>query len=304
MNRALNSGAAFVVLVSGFPGNVTHFVFNGQTPGAARLGPLTKVPAMTIGEKDGSAVEKAIEQGGDAKVRISLDVKIESGLKTGTVWGTLPGQSDETILVMAHHDAVFDGALDNATGMAMLLEIARYYSAIPKSQRRRTMVFLDTPSHHSPGIVGSTWIRLNMQDFLSKVVLIVNCEHTAQTQIYFNGPGLMTSDTVGARRWYVGGSDELRKLVTTTFRNFGVAIYTIPEAHPGGDLSQLYMTAPSFHIIDQIFYHTNLDTTDWTPAPAMATVARAYMHIIDGANAMTAEQISGPAFHRSFPPAQ
>ena len=303
LKRALDSGASCVFFVSGFPGNVTHYFFNGQTPGAAKLGPLTNVPAMTIGQKDGAEVRKAIEQGADAKVRFSLDVKIETGLKTGTVWATLPGQSDETILVMAHHDAVFDGALDNASGMALMLEIARYYSAIPKTQRPRTMVFLDTPSHHSPGVVGSTWIRLNMQDFLSKVVFIVNCEHTAQTQIYFNGSGLMTSDTVGARRWYAGGSDAFKHLVTSNLRNFGVAVYTTPEARPGGDLSQLFMTAPSFHIIDQIFYHTNLDTPDWTPAPAMATVARAYKSIIDGANEMTKEQIRGPNFHPAFPPA-
>jgi hypothetical protein len=303
LRRALDSGAACVFLVSGFPGNVTHFVFNGQTPGASRMGPLTPVPAMTVGQKDGATIREAIEHDESVKVRMRLDVKIESGLKTGTVFGTLPGQSSETILVMAHHDAVFDGALDNASGMAMMLEIARYYSAIPKAQRRRTMVFLDTPSHHSPGVVGSTWIRLNMKDFLSKVVLIVNCEHTAQTQIYFAGAGLMTSDTVGARRWYVGGSSALERLVTTTFRDFGVALYTSPEATPGGDLSQLYMTAPSFHIIDQIFYHTNLDTTDWTPAPAMGTVARAYMRIIDGANKMTSDEIRGPSFHPAFPPA-
>jgi hypothetical protein len=304
LNRALNSGAAMVLFVSGFPGNVTHFIFNGQTPGAAQMGPLTPVPAMTVGEKDGAAVRETIEHDENAKIRMRLDVKIESGLKTGTVWATLPGQSDETIIVMAHHDAYFDGALDNASGMAMMLEIARYYAAIPKAQRPRTMVFLDTPSHHSPGIVGSTWIRLNMKDFLSKVAFIVNCEHTAQTQIYFTGSGLTTSDTVGARRWYAGGSPAFQKVVTDNFREFGVALYSTPEAAPGGDLSQLYMTAPAFHIIDQIFYHTNLDTSDWTPASAMGTVARAYLKIIDTANKMSFDEIRGPNFHPTFPPAR
>ena len=304
LTRALNSGAAMVLFVSGFPGNVTHFIFNGQSPGAAQMGPLTPVPAMTVGEKDGAAVRETIEHDESAKIRVRLDVKIESGLKTGTVWATLPGQSDETIIVMAHHDAFFDGALDNASGMAMMLEIARYYAGIPKAQRPRTMVFLDTPSHHSPGIVGSTWIRLNMKDFLSKVAFIVNCEHIAQTQVYFTGAGLTTSNTAGARRWYAGGSDAFKNVVTTTFREFGVALYTGPEAAPGGDLSQLYMTAPAFHIIDQIFYHTNLDTADWTPAPAMGTVARAYLKIIDTANKMSAADIRGPNFHPAFPPAR
>jgi hypothetical protein len=46
------------------------------------------------------------------------------GLKTYNTWGVLPGATDENILVMAHHDGFFDAALDNASGTALMLEIA------------------------------------------------------------------------------------------------------------------------------------------------------------------------------------
>ena len=65
----------------------------------------------------------------------------------------LPGATDENILVMAHTDAFFEGALDNASGIAMMLEIAGHYAAIPQAQRRRTITFLTTPDHHH-GSVG------------------------------------------------------------------------------------------------------------------------------------------------------
>jgi hypothetical protein len=284
--RAQDAGAALVFFILGFPGNATAI---------ASVAPPT-IPAMTVGSEDGAAVRQAIEQGVAANIRLRLDTKMVSGLKTNNTWGVLPGETDENILVMAHHDGFFDAALDNASGTALMLEIARYYAALPKSQRRRTMTFLDTSGHHSSPDVGANWIRVNMHDMLSKTALIVNCEHTSQTQIYFLGNGMMTSNAIDARRWYAGPSDALKTLVKNTFREFGAALYTVPEVTPGGELSELGRTAPSFHIIDHVFYHTDLDTLDWTPASGMEAVGRAYLKVIDSVNKMKIEEVRGPNF--------
>ena len=298
--RALDSGAAMVFLVQGFPGDQESMMFANHG-GSVKMGPLSAVPAMTISHDEGFAVREAIEHGGDVKVRMRLDVKIVPGLHTDTVLATLPGQSDETILVMAHHDAYFQGATDNASGMAMSLELARYYASLPKSQRPRTMVFEDSPTHHSPGFVGSVWIRMNMQDWLAnKVVLIANCEHVAETQIYYFNGGLLTSDTASARRWSAEGSDALKKLVPATLRQYGVAVH-MTSSTLGGDGGQLRTTAPSFGVIDNILNHTTMDTLDWTPAYPMGMVARAYAKIFDTTNKMTREEIRGPNFHPTFP---
>ena len=96
------------------------------------------------------------------------------GLKSGNVWGALPGASDEQILVMAHTDAFFEGAMDNASGLAMMLDIARHHAAVPQAQRPRTLVFLTTPDHHH-GSEGIHWVRDNYD--WGKVALIVNAEH-------------------------------------------------------------------------------------------------------------------------------
>ena len=201
-------------------------------------------------------------------------------------------------MMRAPHDGFFDAALDNASGTAMMLTIARYYASLPKSQRRRTITFLDTSGHHSFPDVGAQWINNNMKDYLANTVLIANCEHMAETQIYYVNAGMETSDAINARRWFVSGSDSFKKMVADTFREFGVALYTIPEASPGGELSQFARAAPSFHIIDHVFYHTSIDTMDWTPAVGMEAVARAYLKVIDTANQMTVSEIKGP----NFPP--
>jgi hypothetical protein len=284
MLRANKAGAAMVFIVMDVPGNVT------SEPEAGRG---TTVPTLTIGMKEGTAIREAIESGTEVNLRLRADIEKKSGLKTANVWGVLPGITDENIIIMAHTDAMFDGALDNASGIAMLLGIARHYAAIPKAQRRRTITFVTTPDHHH-GATGIRWINENMRDFLAKTAVIVNCEHPSQTQTYRLGPGLMTSTTTSARRWFVGGSEALRRVVLQSFRTFGVAVYARPEGRPGGELQHIFTQAPSFHVIDHIFYHTDADTEDLVPAWGIEAVTRAYLKVIDSVNRMEKSELVAP----------
>jgi hypothetical protein len=281
MLRANKAGAAMVLIVMDIPGNVTT---------EPEAGAGTTVPTLTISMKEGTAIREAIEAGKDVSLRLRADIERKQGLKTANVWGVLPGMTDENILVMAHTDAMFEGALDNASGIVTLLEIARYYAAIPKEQRRRTITFVTTPDHHH-GATGVKWINQNMRDFLDKTALIVNCEHPSQTQTYRLGSGLMTSTTTSARRWFVGGSEALRRAVLNSLKEFGVAVYARPEGRPGGELQHVYTRAPSFHVIDHIFYHSDADTADLVPAWGLEAVARAYLKIIDSANRMEIREL-------------
>ena len=282
MLRANKAGAAMVLIVMDIPGDVTT---------EPEAGAGTTVPTLTISMKEGTAIREAIEAGKEVTLRLRADIERKQGLKTANVWGVLPGMTDENILVMAHTDAMFEGALDNASGIVMLLEIARYYAAIPKEQRRRTITFVTTPDHHH-GATGVKWINQNMRDLLDKTALIVNCEHPSQTQTYRLGSGLMTSTTTSARRWFVGGSEALRRVVLGSLREFGVAVYARPEGRPGGELQHVYTRAPSFHVIDHIFYHSDADTADLVPAWGIEAVARAYLKIIDSVNKMEISELA------------
>ncbi|HYL39636.1 MAG TPA: M28 family peptidase [Bryobacteraceae bacterium] len=91
---------------------------------------------------------------------MELATEERSGLRDASVWGQLPGTTDEDIIVMAHHDGFFEGALDNASGMAVMLSLAEYYSKVPKEQRRRTLKFVTTAGHHA-GSAGTQWMHDN-----------------------------------------------------------------------------------------------------------------------------------------------
>ena len=129
--------------------------------------------------------------------------------------GILPGSTEENIAVMAHTDSFFEGAMDNASGMATMVALAEHYAKIPKNQRRRTMTFFTTSAHHSPSGNNASirWIHNNMKQMWSKTALLVNCEHTAQVATFLVGETLYGSNQVSARRWFVGGSNQLKTIV-------------------------------------------------------------------------------------------
>src|SRR5437867_8592688 len=241
---------------------------------------------MMLGQEDGTAIRELIEKRETPTLKIRMSVEMRAGLTTASVWGVLPGTTDENIAVMAHTDSFFEGAMDNASGIGTLIELADFYGKRPKSERRRTMVFFTSSAHHSPSgeDAGLRWIHNNMQVMFAKTALIVNCEHTSQVQTYLIGNSLVASNTVSARRWFVGGSDRLKAIVANSFKTFGVSIYSRPETRPGGELGVVYTDAPSFHIIDHAFYHTHLHTAAIVPEAGLEAAVRAFAKIIDEVN--------------------
>ncbi len=75
------------------------------------------------------------------------DLKATNGV------AVIAGRSDETIVLNAHVDGWFDGAGDNADGLAVLVALARHF-AKPENRPARTLVFVASAGHHTPGING------------------------------------------------------------------------------------------------------------------------------------------------------
>jgi hypothetical protein len=274
LKRAEDRGAAAAFVILGIPGKLESQLNTGAE----------KIPSFSIGFDDGEAVRSLIEQGKGATVRMQLSTQMRSGLQDASVWGELPGSSDEDIIVMAHHDSFFEGALDNASGMAAMMGLAEYFAKVPQAQRRRSIRFVTTSGHHA-GSFGVKWMHDNRSTFLAKIALLLNCEHVSVAQTYYWGPKLRLSDTMDARRWWVFGSDKLANLALDAYRTFGVAVYHEMEPNASGDMGQASLDAPSVQMIESpAFYHTDHDTPEVVPVAGLEAVARAYAKLIDSVN--------------------
>src|SRR6185312_5884336 len=175
LKRAEDHGAAAILSTDLRGANDTEQAYRAPT----------KVPTFLLGTKDADTIRELI---GNAPandpphILIRLDADWVSNQKSYLVWGTLPGETDETIYVIAHRDGWFDAAGDNASGVASMIGLVEYFAKLPRNQRRRTMIFIGTDGHHNirPGEFGNEWLVANRAKLFSKTALMINDEHPAE----------------------------------------------------------------------------------------------------------------------------
>ncbi len=277
IKRINDRGAAAIFVILAVPGNLrTQFYPVGST-----------VPTFSVGMQDGLAMREMMGQSRDRKpprVKIRLDVKAAPGLKSSTVWGTLPGTTDETIFVIAHRDGWFEGANDNGTGVATMIGLAEYFGRIPKEKRRRTIQFLGTTGHHDGTAESGAWLRDHKEVF-EKTALMINCEHTAANEMVIGNGVIQKSNWASTLTWYVGGGPKLEEIVTKAYASFGVATYENAARTPAGEIGRIYQLAPSIQLIDTgLYWHSDHETPAMIPPTGLEATTRAYAKIIDGVN--------------------
>ncbi|NNC77798.1 MAG: M28 family peptidase [Woeseiaceae bacterium] len=105
---------------------------------------------------------------------ISMDVevnRVQSANLLGLIPGSDPELNDEVVIYTAHHDhlgiatpneegdEIYNGAMDNASGVAQVLAIAKAIKAMPSAPRRSVLVAL--VGAEEQGLLGSKWYAEN-----------------------------------------------------------------------------------------------------------------------------------------------
>jgi len=124
-----------------------------------------------------------------ASIDLNSEVKrVEAPNVVAILPGRDPKLRDEYVVYSAHWDhfgigapdkngdTIYNGALDNATGVASVLEIARALSQLPASQKpRRSFLFLITTGEEQ-GLIGSEWYSLHPLVPLNKTAADINLD--------------------------------------------------------------------------------------------------------------------------------
>jgi hypothetical protein len=291
LRRAESKGAAAIFAIIALPGNIRTQLYPTGT----------NVPTFSMGMDDGYAMRDLIGASPLAtppRVKINLDVKMVPDQKTGTVWGTLPGTTDETIYILGHRDGWFESGTDNASGVATMVGLAEYFSKIPKERRKRTIVFVGTTGHHNGGNMSGTWLLENREKLFEKTALMINCEHTSTVQTYLLGEDIRHANMYTGMLWYAGGPSrpKLQDIAVKAFHDAGVVTYATPErAAPGGEMSRLWPYVPGVQASDyNVFFHSDHETADTVPWTGLEAITRAYAMIIDGVNGLELKDLQRP----------
>jgi Zn-dependent M28 family amino/carboxypeptidase len=112
----------------------------------------------------------------------------QSRVQTGNVVGLLPGSdpklADQVVLVTAHHDhfgigepdssgdRIYHGAVDNASGCAQVLAMARAFVALPERPRRSVLFLLVAGEER--GLLGSMYYALHPTFPAGKIAADIN----------------------------------------------------------------------------------------------------------------------------------
>ena len=147
---------------------------------AARAQASLELARIILGFPPGGTIDVLARRVADKlRVRISLETETRTHLKAENAVAVIPGRSDEVIILNAHVDGWFDGAGDNADGFAVLVALARHF-AKPENRPERTLVFVASAGHHSPGMNGPRNFVAANPDLVKRAVMMVNIEHVAQ----------------------------------------------------------------------------------------------------------------------------
>jgi hypothetical protein len=285
--RARDLGASAIGVIYGISDNFALW----QGLGGGGAAGAVQVPGFFMGWEDGRVVRELLGQGQPVRLKMRLSTEERSGLNSQSVFGTLPGATDENIIVMAHMDGYFEAALDNASGLAVMMALAEHFSKVPRAQRRRGIRFIGQAGHHA-GSLGSRWLHDNREAELSKTVLAINCEHiSVPDHKYWNGD-LRVSTVVAPRRWWVNGSNRLFDIVLKAYQTFNVGIIADMDPRASGEMDIMDEDVPSLQIIrSPVTKHTDQDTPEWVPAVGLEQVGRAYAKIIDEVNKLDRREI-------------
>jgi hypothetical protein len=287
--RLVEKGAAGVINAIEGPGNAQYI-----DPRFA----CGKSPCFMIGGQDAWFLQTVIGKAANAgvldrlKIAMSLTSTEQRGLTSGNAIATIPGQSDKRIIVNAHADGYFQGGDDNASGLAVLVSLARYFAKQPKPAH--TLMFVASGGHHGPGN-GPTSLVAAHQELKGGTLLILNLEHVAYADVVrgkVRGTGNIgmsweTSVTESAKA--VGVTNEspfLFDVWKQASRCYGVATYQSAGTTVSGDLGGYRpLDVPMTQMIQSgTFYHSSGDVYEEVPAEGIERAARFHAFLIEQAD--------------------
>lgn len=283
---AKKKGALAVICTNGSPLDAIAYVVPIQG---------CDLPVLSISSPDGTYLKHLC-----TRFQKKLITKLVSISKTGpatsnTIIGTLPGKTDDIILIGTHTDSTFTGALDNAAGNAGLIALAQHYAKVSIENREKTMLFVGWTGHECGGIGSKAFVKMH-EDMLSKIATYVLLDGFGCSGYYNQADGgIVPTGTDERRGLFVSANSILLSFVLDAVMKYQLlpAVYVSARAFPVADQPPfIAKEVPSILIIGKpIFYHTKYDTIDLIRPDQLERSLKAHIEIIDKIQATPAEEI-------------
>lgn len=256
------------------------------------------LPCFIVGGQDAWFLQQVIGKAAAAgvldtlKLRLALASEEKAGLASGNVVATIPGRTARRIIVNAHADGYFQGGDDNASGLAVLVALAKYFAKQP--QPAHTLMFVASGGHHSPGNGPAALVAAH-PELKSGTSLIINLEHVAYLDAVrgktraTNNIGMTWEASAGESAKAVGVTNQSPLLIdlwSKAPKCFGVVTYLSAGVTVSGDLGGYRsLGVPMTQMIQSgTFYHSSGDVIEQVPAEGLERAARFHAYLIEQAD--------------------
>jgi Peptidase family M28 len=267
-------------------------------------------PCFLVGGDDGAFLEsvigKAARAGKQVRMKLALQAEERPNLTAWNGVATIPGKSKEVVIVNAHADAWFDGADDNADGLAVFLGLADYF-AHQKEKPARTLVFMVSGGHHT-ALGAAAFIKAH-PEIIKNTALVMNLEHLAQINVTQAarldpaapggyGAGYWTANTTETTKQAgaVNATPYVWELLGKAPKRYGVVTSYEPTPSAPGDLgSYIRAGLPSAQLISsEVYYHSSGDTPSTISIPGLERAAAFYAGFIEDVAKAPRDKLKGP----------
>ncbi len=286
MEPAIAGGAvAFVGTLTAYPSNSRNY----YVPYDAVERP---VPGVWISGSDGARLRELLARGA-----VNARLVVESERRSITCYnivGELPGADEEIVIIGSHHDGPWASAVEDGSGIALVLAQAEYWSAVPRADRPHRLVFLLNAGHMAGGAGVRAFIEAHREE-LERVVLELHLEHAANECVEAPDGTLTPTGQPEARWWFTTQIAPLQAAVRDALevedlRRSFILPPDVFGPHPttdGGPFHAAgvplvnFLTAP-FYLFDE------QDTLDKVHRPSLVPVTRAAIRLVEGTAAWSA----------------
>jgi hypothetical protein len=290
VDTAVEAGAAgYVGVLAGMPWDTRDY----YVPYDAVDRPL---PAVWV-DRAGGAALAGMMRGGPVRARIEVDARRTAGT-TSNVVGTLPGASDEWVIIGSHHDAPWASAVEDGSGIALVLAQARFWARVPARERPHNLLFLLNGGHMAGGAGIESFLATH-QDLLDRVVLSVHLEHVASACRVDEGQ-LVPTGQPEVRWWFTTREPVLEQAVAQSLadedvhRSWILPPDTFGEFPPtdGGLFHRHGVPLVDFLSAPAYLFDAH-DTLDKVHEASLERINRATVRIVEATAGRTAADLRG-----------
>jgi hypothetical protein len=280
--------AAFVGVLADYPGDSCEY----YVPYDAVERPL---PGVWVRGSDGERLRQLLASG-PVRVRLTVATDVRT-VESYNVAGELPGADDEVVMIASHHDGPWASAVEDGSGISLVLAQATYWATQPQEARPHRLVFLLQGGHMAGGAGLHRYIEAH-RDELASVVLEVHLEHAA-LELAPAGDGapteLVPTGLATPRWWFTSRNPDLESAVLDAlaterlYRSMLVAPDAFGDQPPTDGAFYHSEGVPIVNFLAAPFYlFDSMDTLDKIDQDNLVPLTRATIRIVSSTRGISA----------------